>query len=274
MLFKKYEDDFQRIGEVDTEIIYQLINFYNEKQITFGGLKKALIDTNLKCYAALAFMHKNQPNLVHIVKQERPMVFAYWKEAGVIIFNSQEDLIRNVFDQMRRMSRVLYYDCAFEVKYETLKNDLYYTIDSDKTSIDEMVSKGKAISIQKPFTYNTKNYNTTSTYGQNRGKSTTSSSTASPALRLIEAKDSTGRVIEGELDEITGEITLHLKSHFEKNETEENPEPVIEHCVECSDPLTDFEVEASYNVNNPPKERVCNKCYHDAMQSVLGGVVE
>lgn len=269
-LFKQYKKHFKRIGEVDSEIIYQLINHYNKHEITLDGLKKALVSTYLRGYFALAFMHKNQPNLVHIVKQERPLVLGFWKEAGVIIFNSQEDLIRNVFNQLRRMSNILGYDCSFTVTYEELKDNVYLTLDSSAEVLEEMVSAKEEIKIATPFSRSKSYGNANTNWRERYGTSTNTGTSPAEVLSrtLLEAKDSMGRVIEGELDPVTGEIVLNLSALLDKEKEEE------EVCVECREKLSDAAKLASYNDHNPKGSRVCAKCYQAAMESIVGGVVK
>jgi hypothetical protein len=101
----------------------------------------------------------------------------------------------------------------------------------------------------------------------------------------VTATDSIGRVIEGELDEITGEIIIYTSAMLAGVTSDDGdgcqycghegcddcqPEH-SESCIECSIELEIDEINAAFNSNNPPKEKVCKACYADAMQTVLHG---
>lgn len=266
-LFKKHKKDFKRLAQVDSEIIYQLINHYNRDKITFDGLKLALEKSLLRGLFALAFAHKNQPNLVHLIKQEKPMNLAYWAEAGVVFFNSQEDLIENAFDSLTRIGRTLGFAANATVEFSTMKEDTYITLDANAETLQDMVSDPVKFYILssnvKTYTANTGNFG--KNYGTTGGNS---------LARTITAKDSIGRVIEGELDETTGEIILFTSSQIagvsedDGSEMADNDlsDPV---CVECQEWLTDGEINASYNASNPKNDMVCRTCYEEACATAL-----
>jgi glucosamine 6-phosphate synthetase-like amidotransferase/phosphosugar isomerase protein len=264
-LFKQYEKEFTRIAEVDSEIIYQLINHYNKDEITYEGLKKALEDTRLRGLFALAFTHKNQPNLVHIVKQEKPLNLAYWAEAGVLIFNSQDDFIENAFDALTRAGRTFGFTTVATVEYTTLKDDIYFTIDSSATDVEQMLSDVQRLYIASSAT---KTY-TGGAWNGKKDCGTDTGCTTSTSTRSVNAKDSIGRIIEGELDEITGEIILFTSAQIAGADEEDVEEITFEICEECQEILEDGEENASYNSNNPSGSKVCGNCYAEAIASVL-----
>jgi glucosamine 6-phosphate synthetase-like amidotransferase/phosphosugar isomerase protein len=204
-LFKKYENKFKRVGEVDSEVIYQLINHYNKKNITFSGLKSALEDTKIRGLFALAFVHKNQPNLVHLVKQEKPMDIAYWKEAGVVIFNSVDTYIKNAFRRLERVGLALGVGNTKQtVEYVTVKNDTYFTLDSNATTLELAISEPTRIYLETSSkTYTGTDWSGGTTTSWRSAKSNTTST------KEVTAKDSKGLVLTGEIDTITGEVIIY-----------------------------------------------------------------
>lgn len=269
MLFKKFEKDFSRIAEVDSEIIYQMINHYNSELITYEGLREALEKTLLRGLFGLAFAHKNQPNLVHIVKQEKPLSIAYWQEAGVVFFNSQTDLMENAFDSLTRMGRTLGFTTSTSVEYTVLKDDIYLTLDANGTTIDEMLSDPQRLYI---LSSSAKTY-TTYTGGTSLAKNGSTRGTGGGTTTSVSTKDSVGRIIEGELDEETGEVILFTANSLLASDdgAEDEEEADAPQCSECLEWLSDEEMDASFNESNPKDGCVCYECYEAAFGKLLSG---
>jgi glucosamine 6-phosphate synthetase-like amidotransferase/phosphosugar isomerase protein len=267
-LFKKYENKFKRVGEVDSEVIYQLINHYNKQNITFSGLKSALEDTKIRGLFALAFVHKNQPNLVHLVKQEKPMDIAYWKEAGVVIFNSVDTYIKNAFRRLERVGLALGVGNTKQtVEYVTVKNDTYFTLDSNATTLELAISEPTRIYLETSSkTYTGTDWSGGTTTSWRSAKSNTTST------KEVTAKDSKGLVLTGEIDTITGEVIIYSEDISSADDgsgllDEEGIE--VEECVECGEWMDEEEIQTGFNLHNPTGEKVCRQCYEDTMNSMF-----
>lgn len=283
-LFKDNKDNFTRMAEVDSEIVYQLINHHNPNRITLEGLKTALEKTYLRGLFALAFAHKNDPNRVHIVKQEKPMSLAYWEEAGLVIFNSEDTLIKNAFSKLRRAGLRWGFDTNLTVKYLTLKDDTYVTINANAEKEENLVSARKKLFILSSATKNYYNNGrgaaSTGTSATSCGTGTTGSAKTSCGtgnnFRSVTATDSIGRVIEGELDVESGEVIIYTPSQITNVGSNDDghgaEQAAIEaiDCTECGQELGDDEIEASYNEGaENDKSYVCKTCYQKALDSVM-----
>ena len=265
-LFKTNTDNFTRIAEVDSEIIYQLINFHNKDKITYEGLKVALEDSMLRGMFALAFSHKNQPNLVHIVKQERPMDFMMWEEAGVVIFNSQKSFILDAFDKLARVGKRFGITVPATLKEYKLESDSYITLDANAESFDTVFSKPQSmllLSSAVKTTYNDNNW-------YNRGINTNVKNGVK-----ITASDSVGRMIEGELDTISGEVIIFASTQMNTVGEDDDgsglgDEDGFIFCIECEAELQEHEVKASYNEGAHQTETYyCGSCHQEALTSVF-----
>jgi glucosamine 6-phosphate synthetase-like amidotransferase/phosphosugar isomerase protein len=258
-LFSKYAKEFTRIGEVDSEIIFQLINHYNQEGITYAGLKKALEDTFLKGVFALAFVHKNNPNMLNLVKQEKPMYVAYGQEAGIVIFNSDDDYIKNAFHTLERVGHAFgLKNVKQNVSCKKVNEDTYLTVNADATTLEDAISEPVKLYIESStYTYtNTSNRGTsTSNYGS-RTKS---------KYETVTATDSKGLVLQGEIDTATGEVIIWTKD----NETVITEETEIYECYECGDPMTDEDLQATFNSSNPVEESICLNCYAKIMEEYM-----
>lgn len=256
-LFKKYE--FNRIGEVDSEIIFQLINHYNQEDISYEGLKKALEDTKLTGKFALSFMHKANPNLVHFVKQERPMELALWKEAGIIIFNSEGKYIKDAFKVLHRVSKSFGFKKAEEtVEYLKVEDDTYFTIDATATSLK------KAISKAQPMVLNNSDKKTYSRTGSSYTGTRGATGDLAKQYQSVTAKDAKGITLYGEIDKVTGEVLIYSGAEQKDDDVFTID---VENCVECSNELSEHEVEAAHNDDNPSGEKICADCYDKVLES-------
>jgi glucosamine 6-phosphate synthetase-like amidotransferase/phosphosugar isomerase protein len=260
-LFKQYEGRFERIAEVDSEIIYQLINYYNQDKITYQGLRNALEETKLRGMFALAFAHKAQPHLVHIVKQDRPMDFVYWEEAGVLFFNSEKKFILDSFNKLRRVGKRFNICETFTLKEYELKANNYVMLDSTADSYETMISEPVSILIASSVSKVTY---TNNEYWNTRGTNSTNST-------RVSASDSIGMIIEGELDPITGEVIIYTSAQaagVDEEDGEEENEIVF--CAECEDALQEHEVHAAYNEGAANDNTYyCAKCHQQALTALF-----
>lgn len=268
-LFTKYKDSFARAGEVDSEIIYQLIHHYNKDSVTEAGLRKALEDTYLRGMFALAFMHKDQMNLVHIVKQERPMDFVFWEEAGVLLFNSDKKYIHAAFDKMRRAGRHFNFYESVTTKDIEVEKDTYTVLDANASTLEDMIAPAVKMKLVSSAVKTTYTYPTAASTTANTGKGV-----ALGKRESITASDSIGRVIEGELDVVTGEIIIYSSSQelVAIDEAEENDALAGHFCAECGGRLEEHEIHAAYNNDAEAYENYyCSDCHQRALHSAFAG---
>lgn len=264
LLFKEY--GFDRVGEVDSEIIFHLINHYNQNSISYGGLHKALESTKIRGLFALAFMNKNQPNLVHLVKQEKPMYIATWKEAGIVIFNSDDDYINNAFFKLQRAQTSFGMDITVDtVDIKRVADDSYFTVDSNATDFENCFSEVEKLVLETstvPTYYNNK-YSKTYTTGGTQSKK----DTHTPDYKKVTATDNNGVTLHGEIDRITGEVLIYTNDDITDADDGSGLDIDFEECMECFEVLTEDEIIASYNDFNPAGGKVCESCYSDAIKS-------
>jgi glucosamine 6-phosphate synthetase-like amidotransferase/phosphosugar isomerase protein len=263
LLFKKYEKEFTRIGEVDSEIIFQLINHYNQDDISKKGLEKALEDTKLRGLFALAFVHKNNPNKLHLIKQEKPMAVAIWKEAGIVIFNSIDTYITKAFRKLERVGH------AFGLKNvkqdvdikDIYTDDWYFTVDANATTFEEAISDRVKFYIESSsYTYTGKTSTTTG------GTKTTTTNKYTSKMEQVTATDSKGLVLQGEVDSVTGEVIIWSTDDITGDDGLVEDELL---CFECGEGLTEEETTARWNSDNPKNECICMSCYSEIIDSFM-----
>lgn len=263
-LFTQYKDKFTRVGEVDSEIIFQLINHYNNENITVKGLRKALEDTWIRGLFALAFVHKNDTNTLHLIKQEKPMYVGYWQEAGIVIFNSDDDYIKNAFRTLERVGHAFGLGNAKQdVSIKKILDDNYFTVNANATTLEEAVSKETKIYLESSnYTYTkTSTGTTTKTSGVNISKDKTKYET-------VTATDSKGLVLQGEIDTATGEVIIWSNDEkLDDNDDSEQFEEVV--CFECELPMTEDDLTASFNQHNPKDQSICMACYTEIMEEYM-----
>jgi glucosamine 6-phosphate synthetase-like amidotransferase/phosphosugar isomerase protein len=272
-LFGKYKENFTRIAEVDSEIIFQLINHYNQDDITLAGLKSALEDTYLRGLFALAFVHKSNPNLLHLIKQEKPMAIAYWKEAGIVIFNSIGSYIEKAFRKLERLGHSFgLKDTKQTVEVKNLvTDDWYFTVNADESTFETAVSDKVKLYIESSsYTYTGKTSGTTTTTTGGTGTGTGTSSYKSK-YEQVTATDSKGLVLQGEVDTITGEVIIWSNDDITSADDGSGlSEDAIDFtCFECGEPVTEEETQASWNRDNPKDESICFECYTEIMQTFI-----
>lgn len=253
-LFLEYKDKFTRVGEVDSEIVFQLINHYNPANISLLGLKNALEDTKLRGLFALAFVHKNDTNTLHLIKQDKPMHLAYWHEAGIIIFNSIDDYIVKAFRKLERTGKTLGIKNARQtVEIMSVLPDRYFTVNANAETMEDAVSEDTRFYIESS------SYTYTSYKG---GKHTNKNQNT---YQSVTAKDSKGIVLHGEIDTTTGEVVIWSDDKAEGDEDFVEAEI----CMECAEWLGEEELTAGFNANNPEGERVCSSCYKELIESFI-----
>ena len=93
-LFYEYKDDFKRDGDVDSEIIFKLIEKY---YIDCKSMPEAMCLANSKLFGgmAYAFITTKNPYLLWLFRQGNPISILHYRQAGMIIFASNEKYITN-----------------------------------------------------------------------------------------------------------------------------------------------------------------------------------
>jgi glucosamine 6-phosphate synthetase-like amidotransferase/phosphosugar isomerase protein len=264
-LFGKHKENFTRVGEVDSEIIFQLINHHNKENISIKGLKKALEDTWIRGLFALAFVHKNDSNTLHLIKQEKPMYVAFWQEAGIVIFNSDDDYITKAFHTLERVGQSFgLKNAKQDVKIKKIADDRYFSVSANATTLEEAVSEETKIYLES----SNYNYKTGGT-----GTRTTTTSKSTNKYETVTATDSKGLVLQGEIDTATGEVVIWSSDDITDsddgsglNETETFEEVI---CFECNDVMTEEDLTASFNAHNPKDESICMACYTEIMEDYM-----
>lgn len=94
-LFKKY--DFKRIGEVDTEVIAQLIAHNSKEKITVESIQKSCLELNGSF--AVAFADARDPNHLYLARNTLPATYVVVPELDLLIFNSELELIDKAWEK-------------------------------------------------------------------------------------------------------------------------------------------------------------------------------
>jgi glucosamine 6-phosphate synthetase-like amidotransferase/phosphosugar isomerase protein len=272
ILFNEYKDKFTRIGQVDSEIVFQLINHYNQDDITLKGLTSALEDTKLRGLFALAFVHKNNPNMLHLVKQEKPMYIAYWKEAGIVIFNSIDDYIIKAFRKLERIGFSFgLKDTKQSVEIKKVTDDRYFTVNADAETVADAISDEVRLYIESSsYTYYKSGVTTTTTTTNK-----TTKATVEGKREKVTATDSKGLVLQGEIDTATGEVIIWSNDDINDADDGSGLNDVEElSCFECNELITETDIDASYNRDNPKDECICFDCYTEIMNTYVNDMLD
>ncbi|MEA3296163.1 MAG: hypothetical protein U9Q27_03445 [Patescibacteria group bacterium] len=93
-LFNDHKNDFKRNGEVDSEIIFKLVEKY---YIKYKNMPKAVQSANLELSGSktYAFISTKNPYLLWLFKDNNPVSILHYKKIGIIIFASDEKYIVN-----------------------------------------------------------------------------------------------------------------------------------------------------------------------------------
>ena len=97
-LFKKYKKAFDRDAEVDSEIIFKLIEKHYstiENNLTTKSMIKAIFATNSELIgsAVCAFVATNNPNLLWVFRNKGTVSILHYKDIGMVIFASEKKYI-------------------------------------------------------------------------------------------------------------------------------------------------------------------------------------
>lgn len=90
--FKKYKDVLSRKAQVDSEIIFALVNhFVTLTESIPKGIQKAC--ENLHGSYACAMIHRHQPYILWLFRSSAPCTIYHYKDKGIIIFASLPSFI-------------------------------------------------------------------------------------------------------------------------------------------------------------------------------------
>lgn len=94
LLFNNHKNDFKRDGEVDSEIIFKLIEKY---YIDCKNMSKAIRLANFKLSGgmACAFVTTENPHLLWLFRHDNPISILHYKKVGMIAFASDKEYIIN-----------------------------------------------------------------------------------------------------------------------------------------------------------------------------------
>lgn len=245
-LFTKFS--FNRVAEVDSEIIFQLLNNYASNDfITLSQIQKALIESEIRGSFALAFVHKNDPGIVHLIKQSNPLDIVCWNEMGVIFYNSKKEYIYSALNTTERAVNLLYdFKLSFDLSVKEIKEDQYLYISAYASTIEQAISEPREFKISRKYQY----YNRCDT------THTTTNVTRDSSIDNIPifVYDGKGTLISR--DDGSGIIDLPWDS-LNVNDTIFEEE--IFKCCRCKEPLTDAEMLSKWNKENKD-ELLCFTC--------------
>lgn len=95
-LFAKYRDTFKRNAQVDSEIIFALIDhFATTLESIPQGIQKACKE--LSGGYACAMVHRHQPHILWLFRANSPCTIYHFKEKGLILFASLSNFITDLF---------------------------------------------------------------------------------------------------------------------------------------------------------------------------------
>lgn len=97
-LFKSFEQkqpDFVRAGQVDSEIIFRILDYYITQRKM--NVKTAIIRTSrqLQGAYACAFVHRKNPYVLWLFRESNPTIVRLYTKEGIILFASTDEAIRD-----------------------------------------------------------------------------------------------------------------------------------------------------------------------------------
>jgi len=93
-LFDNYSDHFKRNAEVDSEIIFALIEHFSKKVPTHEAISKTA--TSLAGSFACSMVHKKQPYTIWLFRRYTPCSVIIFKDVGLLVWSTNNLFIRNV----------------------------------------------------------------------------------------------------------------------------------------------------------------------------------
>jgi len=128
-----YYNELQRVGEVDTEAIFRLID-YNAKNPDID-LIKSTIKTSKKLDGdfACAFTHSQKPYLLGLFRKYNPTVIRHYSNDNLIIYSSKESFIDDSIKETNDYVLGDYSNIEYKSKsgiFINLLNGRYNTVDN------------------------------------------------------------------------------------------------------------------------------------------------
>lgn len=98
-LFRKFEKLFTRKAQVDTEIIFQLINHFNQSIMgkTIGAIQQA--SKFLNGSYACAMQNSRHPYNLYLFRNNNPIDVLLYSKLGVVLFATRESFVTRAFEE-------------------------------------------------------------------------------------------------------------------------------------------------------------------------------
>lgn len=90
-LFSSYEMEFSRNGEVDSEIIFALIEHFSTSSMIHVAIQRMsrVVSGSMAC----AMVHSHQPHVVWFFRRSNPCYVVIFKKVGLVIWSSSDKYI-------------------------------------------------------------------------------------------------------------------------------------------------------------------------------------
>jgi len=96
--FEKYKDAFNRNAQVDSEIIFALVDHFSTATSSIPkGIQNAC--SNISGGYACAMVHSYQPHILWLFRAKSPCTIYHFEKKGVIMFASEADFITNAVSE-------------------------------------------------------------------------------------------------------------------------------------------------------------------------------
>lgn len=99
-LFGSFDGLITRMAEVDTEIIFQLISYFSNRQLssTIDALKKAT--RYLEGSYACALQNARHPYNLYLFRKNNPIRTRYWHKAKMLAFATRDNYLDHAFNNL------------------------------------------------------------------------------------------------------------------------------------------------------------------------------
>jgi len=117
-LFEQYtkSESILRAGEVDTEIIFRLIDHFS-KYSNANLIKSTILALkHLEGNFACAFIHTDKPHVLGLFRSYNPTVIRCYVKDNLIIYCSTDSLINNALDKIKEKKLSSYYNIPYNTK--------------------------------------------------------------------------------------------------------------------------------------------------------------
>lgn len=97
-LFNSYSDVIHRKGEVDSEIIFSLIDYFSNEVVIHEAIKKMATITNGSF--ACAMVHREQPHIVWLFRRHNPCDILLFEDIGLVVWSSEMSFIKTAVNDV------------------------------------------------------------------------------------------------------------------------------------------------------------------------------